>query len=314
MRWRRTEIFEFLKIVEAGSSLTVPLSGNVDGVLYIVGAANVLRRAVHSGDLITLEATDTSNAGHYLALLVSGSSTKKTEFDIVAARQPASLNFLAKPSRLPVDQRDGISGVVYVFDSFGNLILDPAQVSFHLNAPDGAKARTATTQNGVAWTKMDSSAKPGSLDFEAEVGGVHATRVVQQVPGDPCTLRVNARQAGSRLKLETEPVRDCHGNPLPDGTVVTFTETKNGTPAATVDAPLKHDVARTEMPAYAGGVVSVALGVVMGNEVRVGGQGDDTGPRCKTILKTCARLRGCFLQRQLPPRNHPLYKCSQAIQ
>ncbi len=258
------------KTVAAGSSLTIPSSGNVDGVLYIVGPGNVLRRAVRQGETVTLEATDTSNAGHYLALLVSGSSTQKTEFDIVAARQPASLSFLAKPSRLPIDQRDGISGVVYVFDAFRNLILDPSQVSFHLNAPDGARAQTATTQNGVAWTKMDSSAKPGAVDFQAEVGGVHATRVVQQVPGDPCTLRVNARQAGSRLTLETDPVRDCHGNPLPDGTVVTFTQTKDGTPAATVDAPLKHDVARTEMPAYAGAVVSVALGVVMGNEVRVG--------------------------------------------
>jgi len=259
------------KIVEAGSSLTIPSSGNVDGVLYVVGPGNVLRRPVRPGESVTLEAADTSNAGHYLALLVAGSSTQKAEFDIVAARQPASLSFLAKPSRLPIDQRDGISGVVYVFDSFHNLILDPSQVSFHLNAPDGAKARTATTHNGVAWTKMDSSAKPGVVNFQAEVGGVHETRVVQQVPGDPCTLRVNARQAGSRITLETDPVRDCHGNSLPDGTVVTFTETKNGAPAATVDAPLKHDVARTEMPAYPGAVVSVALGVAMGNEVRVGG-------------------------------------------
>ena len=27
------------------------------------------------------------------------------------------------------------------------------------------------------------------------------------------------------MELETAPVRDCSGNPVPDGTIVTFTET-----------------------------------------------------------------------------------------
>jgi hypothetical protein len=37
-----------------------------------------------------------------------------------------------------------------------------------------------------------------------------------------------------------------------------------------VDVPLKHDIAQTELPAYDGAVLSVATGVVMGNEIRVG--------------------------------------------
>jgi hypothetical protein len=39
---------------------------------------------------------------------------------------------------------------------------------------------------------------------------------------------------------------------------------------ATVDVPLKRGVARTEMPAYNGATISVATGVVMGNEIHLG--------------------------------------------
>jgi hypothetical protein len=62
-------------------------------------------------------------------------------------------------------------------------------------------------------------------------------------------------------------VRDCSGNPVPDGTIVTFTEAYSGG-EATVDVPLKRGVAKTEMPAYDGATISVAAGVVMGNEIR----------------------------------------------
>jgi hypothetical protein len=109
-------------------------------------------------------------------------------------------------------------------------------------------------------------------------------RMIQQVPGDPCRLQMNARlssqqlsgqkqtqnqqkQTQQRLTLETAPVRDCSGNAVPDGTIVTFKEIyKEG--EATVDVPIKRGVARTEMPAYPGATISVATGVVMGNEIR----------------------------------------------
>ena len=58
---------------------------------------------------------------------------------------------------------------------------------------------------------------------------------------------------------------------LPDGTVVTFTELYNGT-QTTVDVPLKRGIAQAEMPAYSGAKISAATGVVLGNEIRWGGQ------------------------------------------
>jgi hypothetical protein len=274
------------RTVEAGSAFSIPTSGSGKAVLYIVGPGQLVKRNVQLGEGISFAAGDLHNAGHYIAVLVGESPTENGAFDVVAA-QPGSLSFLAKPSRLPVGLQDGISGVVYVFDTFRNLVVAPTQVSFQLSGVGGAgQARTVSTRDGVAWTKMPSATKEGAAQFVARDGSVSATRVIQQVPGDPCQLRMNARLSdqklsdqkrggqkptGPRLMLETEPVRDCGGNAVPDGTIVTFKETyQDG--EATVDVPIKRGIARTEMPAYSGATISVATGVVLGNEIHWGKQ------------------------------------------
>jgi hypothetical protein len=56
---------------------------------------------------------------------------------------------------------------------------------------------------------------------------------------------------------------------VPDGTIVTFSSTeKDG--KGTVDAPIKQGIARAQIEATGETVVSVASGVVMGNELRIG--------------------------------------------
>ncbi len=256
------------KTVEAGSAFSIQSSGTGKAVLYIVGPGQVLRRDVRLGETTFFAPGDLHNAGRYVVALVGDASTEDGAFDVIAASPPVALSFLAKPSRLAVNLHEGISGVVYVFDTFQNLVLTPAQVSFQLSGIAGAvQTRTALTRIGVAWTKMNSAAKEGASQFVARVGDAASTRVIQQVPGDACHLRMSARPSGERLAVETEPVRDCSGNALPDGTIVTFTETYKGS-ESTVDVPLKRGVARTDLPAYSGAKISVATGVLIGNEIR----------------------------------------------
>jgi hypothetical protein len=258
------------KTVEAGRGFSVESSGSGKAVLYILGPGQVLRRNVQLGEATLFAPGDLHNAGHYLAALVGDSSTADGAFDVIAASRPAALSFLAKPSRLAVNLHEGISGVVYVFDTFQNLVLAPAQVSFQLSGVAGAvQTRTALTHHGVAWTRMNSAAKEGASQFVARVGDAASTRVIQQVPGDPCHLRMSAKPSGQRLAVETEPVRDCSGNALPDGTIVTFTETYKGS-ESTVDVPLKRGIARTDMPVHSGATISVATGVFIGNEIHWG--------------------------------------------
>lgn len=256
--------------IEAGAPFSIQSSGSGKAMLYIVGPGQALRRDVQRGETVSFPAGELHNAGHYLVLMTGGSSTDNGALDVLPAEQPTTLSFLARPSRLPVGLHQGITGAVYVFDAFHNLITKPMPVSFELSAASGpAQTRTAETRNGGAWTAMDSTSKEGAAQFVAKAGGVTSTRVIEQVPGDPCSLRMSAKQSGKQLELETEPVRDCSGNPIPDGTVITFTETFDGT-QTTVDAPLKRGVARAEVPAYNGAKLSVATGVVLGNEIRWG--------------------------------------------
>jgi hypothetical protein len=275
LAWGQSSWLRFPETVEAGAAFSVPTTGSGPATLYIVGPGDAIRRKIQLGENLAFGPNDLHNAGHYIAFLVSGSSTQDAQFDVVPSREPPTLSFLAKPSRLPVNLSNGLSGVAYVFDVFRNLALQPRQVSFELSDATGrAQARTATTRDGVAWVRMNSAAKAGPAQFQAVAANIREKRVIQEVPGDPCTVRMSARGAGpgsaQRIELQTEPVRDCNGNPVPDGTIVTFTETYAGG-QSTVDVPLKPGMARTEMPARNGAVISVASGVVMGNEIHWSG-------------------------------------------
>jgi hypothetical protein len=256
------------QVVEAGTAFSIQSRGSGKAVLYIVGPGQILRSDVQLGGPTFFPAGLLSNAGHYVAVLSGGSSTDSGAFDVIPAKQPAALSFLAKPSRLPVGLHNGISGAVYVFDAYQNLITVPTPVSFDLaNKSSAVQTHTVTSRDGAAWTNMDSSPKEGTANFVARAAGISSMRVIEQVPGEPCGLRMNARQSGQKLDLETDPVRDCSGNAVADGTIVTFTETYNGS-QSTADVPLKHGIARVEMPVYDGALISVASGVVMGNEIR----------------------------------------------
>jgi hypothetical protein len=256
------------KTIEAGKAFSVQSAGSGKATLYIVGLGQVLKRDVQLGETISFPAGSLYSAGHYIAMFTRESSAAESgSFDVVAA-QPADLTFLARPSRLPVGLHSGITGAAYVFDAYHNLIGKPASVSFELSSPAGAtQKRTVETKNGAAWTEMDSTAQQGADKFVASVGDVSSMRIVGQVPGDPCTLKMSAHPSGQQVQLQTEPVRDCSGNAVPDGTIVTFTESYEGA-QSTVDVPLKRGIAEVKMPIRPGARISVASGVVLGNEIR----------------------------------------------
>lgn len=254
--------------VVAGSAFSIATSGSGPATLYIVGPEQVLRRDVQLGRPVSFAAGTLYSAGRYLAILTAGSSTDAQTLSVVPATQPKTISFLARPSRLPVDVRNGVIGTAYVFDAYHNLITTPLPVSFDFSSPNSAaQTRTVTTENGVAWTQMNSVAKEGAAKFVARAEGVSTTRVIDEVPGDPCNLTMSAKPDGPKIALETAPLRDCSGNPVPDGTIVTFTESRDGM-QSTVDVPLKQGIARVDMPAWNGATISVASGVVAGNEIR----------------------------------------------
>jgi hypothetical protein len=256
------------KTIEAGNSFSIQIPGSGKAALFIVGTGQALKRDVELGQTVFFAAGSLCNAGYYLVVLQTGSFTETESLDVVPASKPANLSFLAKPSRLPVGLHAGITGAVYVFDAYHNLISEPMPLSFELLSPTGTvQKRIVSTRYGAAWTEMDSTAQQGIDKFVARVGEITSTRIVGQVPGDPCGLKMTAQKSGQQIHMVTDAVRDCNGNAVPDGTIVTFTETSNGS-QSTIDEPLKHGVAQVTISAHNGAMLSVASGVVMGNQIR----------------------------------------------
>ncbi|HEV2325739.1 MAG TPA: hypothetical protein VGS10_17445 [Terracidiphilus sp.] len=254
--------------IQAGSVLSVTSAGSGNGTLFIIGPDKVWKKQIEVGGTVQLPAGTLVQAGHYLAVLSSGTGRQSASFDVLPMGTPAKVSFIAEPSRLPVDLHNGVTGTVYVFDQYGNLVVRPTPVSFQLSTPSGpAQTNSIATRDGAAWTWMNTTAHEGQDRFEARVGGVTSLRIVQQVAGDPCQISMSVQPSGQNLQLQTAPVRDCSGNPVPDGTIVTFSESYKGG-LSTADVPLKHGMAKADLPAHPGSVLSVASGVVLGNQIR----------------------------------------------
>jgi len=256
------------KRIQAGAAFSIQSAGSGKGTLYIAGPGQFIKQDVQLGGTIEVATGALYNAGNYSVWLTSDSSTQAGSVEVVSAQKPADLTFIAKPSRLPVALHNAITGTSYVFDAYGNLITKPMQISFQLtNQGSAPQTRTVETRNGAAWTQMDSATREGKAQFIAKVGDISSTRIVGEVPGDPCNIKMSAKAAGNKIQIVTEPVKDCSGNAISDGTIVTFTETY-GDMKSTVDVPLKKGIASVEMPARRGATVSVASGVVLGNQIR----------------------------------------------
>lgn len=247
----------------AGAGVNLAASGSGTATLFVFGPGTAIKKNVPLGENVQLPL---KHAGRYTAI-VNG----ETVMFEVAAGPPDQLAFLARPSRVPSDRKDSIAGTVFLFDKERNLVLAPTPVKFDLTVAGGSpQARTVQSKDGVAWIKLDSGRKAGAAQFVASAGNASVRRVVEETASDPCNLRMHAQPSKDGVVVETDPVRDCAGNPVPDGTIVTFTAT-SPKGRDTIDARVKKGVAKAELPALQGATVSVASGVVVGNEIRVGG-------------------------------------------
>ena len=254
----------------AGQGITIATSGSGDATLYLVGPGAAIKRQVKLGEEVQIKGEDLRDAGYYtVALKGDGDSSKEL---YVAPAAAEKINFLARPSRVPVSEPKVIAGTAFVFDQFDNLITDPTPVTFDLSVPgSAAKTEKMMAKDGVAYLQTGSGAKAGPGQFTASVGSNTVRRVVEETASEPCNLRFKVHKEKEGLIAETDPVRDCSGNPIPDGTIVTFISSEPHAGRSTVDARVKKGIARAVLPAVPGATISVASGVVLGNEVRWGG-------------------------------------------
>lgn len=252
--------------VQAGAGTTLQAPGSGSATLYLFGPGGASKRGVQRGN-IALSGDELKVAGRYTAIL-DGSSAS---FFVTAARME-KIAFIARPSRVPAADKGAVLGSAFLFDRFQNLVLAPAPVTFRLAVEETTgEERTATAKDGVAWVQLNSGRRSGPAQFLATSGDVRAHLVVQQVAADPCSIRMTASPApDGNILVETAPIKDCSGNAVPDGTIVTFTSA-DVAGRSTVDARIKRGFARAELPRSSSATLSVAAGVVLGNEIHWGG-------------------------------------------
>jgi hypothetical protein len=252
--------------VVAGAGMTIKASDDV----VVFGPGTSLKKKPANGE-VNFSVEEIAYVGRYT--VYSGGETKTLK---VIAGPAKNVSFIARPSRVPVAKPDVVTGVAFVFDNSENLVLTPIPVKFDLSVAGAGISKTVTTSNGVAWIRTASGPGAGAAQFVASIPGVEVKRVVQQVASDPCNIRMKAKKEGDQLLVETDPIKDCTGNPVPDGTIVTFTLTGSKDGRTTVDARIKKGIARATLPANEGGTVSAASGVVLGNEIRLGSTGGNS--------------------------------------
>jgi len=255
--------------VEAGRPFSISAEGSGQAVFYLLGPDHVSKRRVNLGGDLRIEGSDVRAAGRYQVILCEVSCSSAT-FEVKAA-QPAHLSFFLHPSRVPVSTPDSVDATAFVFDQYLNLVLNPTPLDFRVTPASGAGfSRETSTRDGVAWMHMTSTAHEGKVHVIAASGNVQETRVIQQVAAEACGLRMKAILSGETVTIETDPVRDCSGNALPDGTVVSFTKIDQAG-KSTVDTAIKKGVARTQFHVHGAAQISAACGVVLGNEVALKG-------------------------------------------
>ena len=256
--------------VSAGEAVAVSSGGTGSATFYLIGPGHVAKRQFQAGDTIHVSSEEIATAGTYQAIACNGQECAVTNF-YVTPNRGAELIFLVHPSRVSVGAPNAISAVTVVVDRFQNLVLQPEGVIFRAITKETAvSSPPQMTRNGIAWTRLNSGLKDGAVEINASLGQLSERRVVQQVAAEPCNLHASAEHKGNRVVLQTELVRDCRGNPVPDGTIVTFTK-QDKLGRSTVDAPIKKGVARTEMGFAGPATISVACGVMVGNDIHMGG-------------------------------------------
>jgi len=256
--------------ITAGTGFSIPSTGTGEATFYLIGPAQVSKRQVNLDGSIAVQGEEIENAGQYTAIVCVSGECNSAHFE-VRPDEASRVSLLVHPSRVPVAASNAISAVAFIFDKFHNMILSSQTVQFKVTPRDGTEiSTTRPTENGIAWIRLTSATKEGPAKIGASVGTSTEVRVVQQVASEACNLRIKASWISRQLWVETDPVRDCSGNSVPDGTVVSFTKL-DASGKTTVDAPIKRGVARVRMPVEGRARISVASGVVTGNELQLAG-------------------------------------------
>jgi adhesin/invasin len=195
------------------------LNGTVVSFTTNLGSASPVTRVTTNGVATATLSSTVAGLATVTATVGSLNATRSVTF---TPGPPANLALVAAPSTLPVGNLSALTATVT--DQFGNPVAGSVVVSFTTSF-GALSSNSATTTNGVATATL-SSTVAGLATVTATVGSLNATAPVTFTPGPPANLALVAApstlQVG-HLSVLTAAVTDQFGNPVLNGTVVSFT-------------------------------------------------------------------------------------------
>lgn len=272
--------------VRAGTPVTVTVTSeaaNRQSVqLFLLNTnGTALLSAAQLGDKATflLDSTLTQTAGQATLIAQVGAAQVARPLVIVAGDAVEPVLALVGPRSITADGAHWTMLTALPNDQFGNAVVDGTLVTVRALHPtadqstqafgrDAIEVLTAETAHLLAWLRITSRTKAGPIDMAATSGNAHSPeRTVLAVPGPPVTFGLIAetrqRNADGRhlVTVATEPLVDRFGNPLLDGSAVTFLVTNpDGTtrtlPAQSIDGKATVQI---QAPSAAGSVRIEAL-------------------------------------------------------
>jgi len=146
---------------------------------------------------------------------------------VITPGLPASVGLAVDPAALPVGGTALLTATVR--DCAANPVADGTPVTFTLSAPLGTVTpNPASTTGGVATAVFTAGTTPGTAVLTATADGVSAAVRITVTAGAPHTLTLTVHPTtlvadGASTAAITATVTDAYGNPVADGTPVTFT-------------------------------------------------------------------------------------------
>jgi len=154
----------------------------------------------------------------------------------VNAGPPGTVTATAYPASIPANNVSTALITATVWDTCNNPVTDGTLVTFTTNLGTIVEGQPRSTSGGVATSTLRSGFAPGMATVTVVAGQAPPTTTIVYFTGAPYTVTVVAAptsiSVGGDTSAITATVLDAWGNPISDGTAVTFTTSLGGFPIA----------------------------------------------------------------------------------
>jgi len=178
--------------------------------------------------LATVPLVSSTTRGTARVVARYGNALRDTAYVFFGESVPTTLTLSASPTVLLADNRSTSTIKATVSDAANNPVPDGTPVNFEIVRGSGTLESIKLTQGGVATSTLTSGTRPDTVLVAARVGSLSDTVEVRYVVGPPAAVTVVADSASLPADGITSTrvrafVKDAVGNPVADGTSVSFT-------------------------------------------------------------------------------------------